>query len=90
MSSTGPYGRHGFSASGSAPNSGGYSGYPGASSGSYGASPPPGGAQGGYSYTAPSPSGGYGQSQSYASDPMAGSVSGGNGSRIFIIFTLLI
>lgn len=68
MSSTGPYGRHGYTANpattgtgtGSAPNSGGYGGYA-----------QPGG---GYSYTAPSPTGGYAQAtnQAYASGPMGG------------------
>ena len=68
MSSTGPYGRHGYTANpaatgtGSAPNSGGYGGYA-----------QPGG---GYSYTAPSPTGGYAQA-TYASGPMGGGGGGG-------------
>jgi len=83
MSSTGPYGRHGYTANpattgtgtGSAPNSGGYGGYA-----------QPGG---GYSYTAPSPTGGYAQAtnQAYASGPMGGGggvmpMGGGGGVQV--------
>lgn len=85
MSSTGPYARHtgtGYGAQGSANSSGGgYGGYPSApGSGGYGAVQG-NNAQGGYSYTAPSPTGGYnvGQSQSYASSSMGGKADDGKG-----------
>ena len=86
MSSQGPYGRHGFTAPGSATTTGSYGGGAGYGGG-YGAAAPQGYGSapnsGGDSYTAPSPQGGgYTQQQSYASGPNA-PTNGGYVSNVF-------